>query len=336
MPSVLYLGNNLVSKGSNPTYMGTLGKLLSREGYTVYYASGKANKLLRMIDMIWQFLRKKHKVSYVLIDTYSTQNFYYALVMSRLCRMFKKKYIPILHGGNLPARLENSPKFSEKIFKNAYKNVSPSRYLLEAFQKGGYDNVEFIPNAIGIDNYDYLERDIKDIRLLWVRSFSKIYNPKMAVRVLKELIDRGQKAKLCMVGPYTEESIREVKDLAHKLDVMVKFTGKLPKEEWITLSKNYNVFINTTNFDNMPISVIEAMALGLPIVSTNVGGLPYLIEDGKDGLLVEPDDHKSMADRIISLIDNETFEKKLIKNARLKVEQFNWDIIKHKWLDILK
>ena len=68
----------------------------------------------------------------------------------------------------------------------------------------------------------------------------------------------------------------------------MNFTGKLSKQEWRDLSKDYNVFINTTNFDNTPVSVIEAMALGIPVVSTNVGGLPFLITDKVDGVLVEP------------------------------------------------
>jgi len=79
-----------------------------------------------------------------------------------------------------------------------------------------------------------------------------------------------------MVGPDKDSSLGEAKDLAKQLGVAesVTFTGVLPKAQWHQLSEKFDIFINTTNIDNMPVSIIEAMALGLPIVSTNAGGLP--------------------------------------------------------------
>ena len=112
--------------------------------------------------------------------------------------------------------------------------------------------------------------------------------------------------------------------------------SKLPKKEWIALAENYNIFINTTNFDNMPVSVIEAKALGLAIVSTNVGGIPYLIEDGVDGLLVDQNNVKSMVKAIIQTISDPSATELRIKKARTKVEAFDWNHIKLKWHEILK
>src|SRR5690606_13913603 len=146
-----------------------------------------------------------------------------------------------------------------------------------------------IPNSLELELYAFEEKDFEEVKLLWVRAFANIYNPQLAVHVLKALQDQGLSASLCMVGPDADGSMEAVKQLAKDFNVPVRFTGKLPKKEWLALAKGYNLFINTTNFDNMPVSVIEAMALGLPVVSTNVGGLPYLIDHEKDGLLVEPD-----------------------------------------------
>ena len=116
----------------------------------------------------------------------------------------------------------------------------------------------------------------------------------------------------------------------------VDFPGKLSKPDWIVLSENYNVFINTTNFDNMPVSVIEAMALGLPVVSTNVGGIPFLIEDGVDGLLVPPRDEKTMCDAIIRLHNDKDLSTALALHARRKAEAFDWDVVKQQWFDLLE
>ena len=115
----------------------------------------------------------------------------------------------------------------------------------------------------------------------------------------------------------------------------MNFTGKLTKAEWIKLSNDYNVFINTTDIDNTPLSVIEAMALGLPIVSTDVGGLTFLIENDKDGILVPRQDAGAMVDSIIKLKSDTSLKNKLITNARSKVEKFDWSTTKHKWLDLL-
>ena len=74
-------------------------------------------------------------------------------------------------------------------------------------------------------------------------------------------------------------SMEACKEYAAEEKLPVKFTGKLEKNEWIKISADAGIFINTSNIDNTPVSLMEAMALGLPVVSTNVGGIPYLIED---------------------------------------------------------
>lgn len=335
MKKILYIGNNLNNKKANTSAIQVLGALLEKEGYTLYYASSKTNKVLRLLDMVKACVRLSKKVDYVLIDTYSTTNFYYALVVSQICSFLKLKYIPILHGGNLPSRLESSPFLSELIFKNAYNNISPSLYLLEAFKNAGYKKVEFIPNTIEIEKYAFKKRNLETIDLLWVRSFSEIYNPSLAIKVLKGLKEEGIFATLCMVGPDSDGTLQEVKQFAEELQVEVVFTGKLTKEEWIRLSENYTLFLNTTNFDNMPVSVIEAMALGLPVISTNVGGMPFLIQHKEEGLLVEKENVASFISAIKGLVNTPKETERMANNARKKVETFDWENVKHKWFKVL-
>ena len=152
---------------------------------------------------------------------------------------------------------------------------------------------------------------------------------------MKTLKEEGCDASLTMVGPDADGSLKNVRSLADSLDVRVEFTGKLPKKEWIELSKSHNIFINTTNFDNMPVSVIETMALGLPIVSTNVGGIPYLIEDKVDGVLVNPDSVPEFVSAIKKLLQNTNETHEMAKKARRKVEDFDWSVVKTKWFSVL-
>ena len=316
--------------------MFSLVAYLKSQDYRVRVSSSKRNKLLRLFDMITHVFRYGKWADVVLIDTYSTTNFYYAYVVSQLCRLFKIKYIPILHGGNLPDRLIKSVTKSQKIFKNAYINVAPSGYLKEAFETQGYSNVIHIPNAINISDYQYKSREFDGpIRILWVRAFRTIYNPQLVIKTLKLLLDKGYDAKLCMIGPDVDGSLEDVKQLAGKLKVDVDFKGKMKKQDWILESNNHSVFLNSTNFDNTPLTVIEAMALGMPVVSTNVGGMPFLINNKEDGLLVEADNANQMMEAIIKLYNAPEDTKRMTKNARKKIEGFDWIHVGKQWKTIL-
>ena len=312
-----------------------LTQALEGEGFLVFCKSAFQNKIARVLDMVKGTIVYGYRMDNVLIDTYSTQNFYYAFVVSQVCRLLRLPYIPILHGGNLPQRLEQNPNLSRRLFKPAKVLVSPSIYLKEAFNKQGFTNVVYIPNSLQLQNYPFALRSIDAINILWVRSFSEIYNPCLAVDILKALQDLGYKTTLCMAGPDTDGSLAKVKSRAKALGVTVETPGKLTKAEWIALAKDYNVFINTTNFDNMPVSVIEAMALGLPIVSTNVGGMPFLIEDEVDGLLVPPQNLNAFVAAIVTLKSDPVLAASLAAKARKKVEAFDWALLKADWIKVL-
>jgi len=335
MKNLLYIGNKLSSHGITVTSIETLGLLLEDEGYHLFYASSKKNKIFRLAEMIFRTIQYSRKADYVLIDTYSTYNFWYAFAVSQLCRILNLKYIPKLHGGNLPNRLRKNPKLCSMIFKNAYLNIAPSGYLLEAFKNRGYAELVYIPNTIEIQNYSFLKRDNLQPKLLWVRSLSSIYNPEMALQVLFKLKKDFPQAQLCMVGPDKENKLSGLQQMAEELELDVTFTGKLSKSEWIELSRQYDIFINTTHFDNTPVSVMEAMALGLPVVSTNVGGIPYLLENRKTAILVDDEDTNAMVSGIKEIISDNILSQAMIANALEMVEKFDWNIVKSKWNEIL-
>ncbi len=332
---ILYIGNNLTKKTKYNSTIIVLSSLLEKEGFSVTISSDKINKLLRLMNMCFSLLKYRKSIDYILLDTYSTTNFYYALIVSQLARIFKIRYIPILHGGNLPERLSKNSFLCSLIFKNSYKNIAPSNYLKSAFQKKGYATM-FIPNIIQIENYNFKNRLNLEPKLLWVRAFKEIYNPTMAIKVLHLLKKEFPKAKLCMVGPFVDTTYNKVLELVSELNLekSVEFTGVLLKEDWHKKSEEFDIFINTTNFDNTPVSVMEAMALGLPVVSTNVGGIPFLIEDKLDGLLVPKSNVKEMTKAIVSILNNKNSNLRL--HARDKVEKFSWENNKEKWLKILK
>jgi glycosyltransferase involved in cell wall biosynthesis len=336
MKKLLYIGNKLSEHGYTSTSIETLGEFLENDGYTVYYASSQKNKYFRMIEMISKTISYSNKVDYVLIDTYSTNNFWYAFIISQLCRILKLKYIPKLHGGDLPNRIVKTKFFSRLIFNYAFVNIAPSYYLLNAFKESGYKNLLYIPNTIELDKYISFNKQFKSPKLLWVRSFSVIYNPLMAIKVFINLKMMYPDAELCMVGPKKDNSLEKAIRFAKNHNVEVNFIGKLSKEKWIELSAAYNVFINTTHFDNTPISVIEAMALEIPVVSTNVGGIPYLLKHDYNALLVSDNNIEAMTLQINRIFIEPNLANKLTVNAKESIKSFDWDMVKKQWKDLLR
>ena len=333
--NLLYIGNKLSQHGLNKTTIETLGESLKEEGYEVVSVSSKKNFFFRLFDMIFVLLCNSNKTDYVLIDTYSTKAFWYALITSQLSRILNLKYIPILHGGNLPNRLQNNPVLCRLLFENAWKNVAPSNYLKTIFEAKGFTNTIHIPNTISIENYEFEERKIFQLKLLWVRAFATIYNPVMAVEVLFELQKKYPNASLTMVGPDKDGSLQEVQQKANDLGVFVHFTGQLSKEAWWELAKEHDIFINTTHFDNTPVSILEAMALGLAIVSTNVGGLPFLLTHHENALLVNDGDVLAMYQELENIVTHSEEAYLRTKAARKFVETMGWNRVKEQWNLIL-
>ncbi|MGA9589046.1 MAG: glycosyltransferase family 1 protein, partial [Salegentibacter sp.] len=227
--SILYIGNDLQINSFTATYISFFSRVLKKEGYKVKTASTRSNKGLRLLEMLGLIVRYRKTTDIVLIDTYGAMNFYYAYLVAKTCQFYGLEYIPILHGGNLPDRLEGSNSFSKSLFGKAKLNVAPSEFLYKVFRRAGFNNVRIIPNSIEIENYPFKKREEFRPRLLWVRRFQKRYNPMLALKVLLLLKEKYPEASLCMVGPDKDGSLKACKNLVKKHNLDVRFTGKLKK-----------------------------------------------------------------------------------------------------------
>jgi glycosyltransferase involved in cell wall biosynthesis len=137
-----------------------------------------------------------------------------------------------------------------------------------------------------------------------------------------------------MVGPDKGDgSFEKTMEAANLLGVKdrIEFPGLVPKNDVPHWLNKGDIFLNTTNVDNTPVSVIEAMACGLCIVSTNVGGIPYLLEDGVDALLVPPEDPEAMANAVKRILTDPQLAASLSANARKKAEAFSWEKVLPMW-----
>ena len=286
--------------------------------------------------MVFTVLKNRGENTLIFIDTYSHLAFLYSILISLICRLWKIKYIPILRGGNLPSTISRFSNISKFIFNGSIINIAPSEYIKEEFKKMNISTHK-ISNFIELEKYNFKSRTNLEPNLLWVRSFHKSYNPIMAMHVLNVLKEKYSNSRLTMVGPDKDGTLEECRVLAKdlKLNESIDFKGYMEKDDWINIAKDFDIFINTTNYDNMPVSVIEAMALGFPIISTKVGGIKHLLNDGVDSFLVPKNDVNMMSEKIIELIENTSLAYQFSKKSRENSLKYSWDNIKSKWIEIL-
>ncbi|MDA8819492.1 glycosyltransferase family 4 protein [Schleiferiaceae bacterium] len=313
-------------------------RILRNLGHEVKTSGHSGYQIIRLLSFfLAQIGGRLNGISLILIDVFSTRAFYFAVFCSFFSRLLRIKYGLILHGGNLPARFKTSRRLSRYILNNAVFVSSPSNYLANSAKTHFDIEVIVIPNPIQVTlNSLNLERLN---RIFWVRSLNSIYNPEMAVEVLKEINSAGLDFELIFIGPGDPNRINAVRELAsnYGLSDKVILKGRMEREEWQDFSRNGKYFINTTNVDNTPSSVIEAMALGLIPISTNVGGIPYILEDGADGMLVEANDSRAMAETIVTLEKDEKLIMKLRRNGAEKFkETYSMKKIENAWKSLIK
>lgn len=337
MTNLLLIGNYLSGPKQNQNIWQDLAHHLREGGYSVLTTSNKANKILRLFDMLTTIWRYRKDYDIAQIDVFSGLAFIWAYLSASLLMKIHKPFILTLHGGSLP---EFSSRYTlpvQRLLASANAVTVPSHYLFEKLRPYR-DDLQLIPNAVDISRYPFHRRVSPEPSLIWLRAFHEIYNPELAVEMLYKLRSKFPAARLIMVGPDKGDgSLQSTQQHAAELGLMdsVKFSGSVPKSEVPVWLNKGDIFINTTNFDNTPISVMEAMACGLCVVSTNVGGLPYLLEDNRDALLVPPNDPSAMSVAITCILTEPGLAEKLSENARTKVEQFNWKIILPMWEKML-
>lgn len=336
--SILLIGNYFQNKDGFRYLGDELAEKLIHQGWSVLITSRTQSKLLRLLDMLWTIAFKREQYQAAQIDVFSGPAFTWAEASAWLLYILGRPFVLTLHGGNLPEFAQTHPNRVRRVLSFASKVVTPSKYLCESFISIQPD-IQVIPNPIELERYSFRQRNKAEPKLIWLRAFHEIYNPSLAPRILAELVAKYPNIHLIMVGPDKGDgSLQRMLSAAETLGVKkrIMITGPVPRDQVPDWLAKGDIFINTTNIDNTPISVIEAMACGLCIVSTNVGGLPYLLEDGVDALLVPPDDPKAMADSVDRILAEPKLAASLSENARKKAEGFSWSRILPVWEDLFQ
>lgn len=293
-----------------------------------------SNRYLRLLSMVWTLLRARHRIAIQALSVYSGPSFVVADICSQMGKMLGQKLILHLHGGALPELFDRRPDWTRRVLSRADVIVVPSPFLGRAAARLGFKSL-VIPNVIDLDDYPYRRRNRIQPRLFWMRSFHPIWNPAMAIHVLALIRREGWDAQMVMGGP-DKGQLQATRRLAQALRVAehVKFAGFLGPKEKALEGNIADIFLNTNRIDNMPVAVIEACAMGLPVVSTNVGGLPDVLTDGRTGLLVASEDNEAMAKCVNRLLADPVLCGSLSDNGRHVAERCSWPVVGHQWLQL--
>ncbi len=336
-PGLLIVGNFLSQHTATRGVCEDLAERLRDAGLEVVTASARRHPLARLADMLATAGRSRHRYRVAQVDVYSGRSFRWAELVCARLRQLAKPYVLTLHGGNLPEFGQRAPRRLARLLGRAAAVTAPSGYLVEAMRPFRAD-VELIPNGIDCQRYRFRRRDTVLPKLVWLRAFHHIYNPSLALRVLAGVLRSSPGATLTMIGPDKGDgSLEATRRLAIDLGLSerVVFCGGVPKSEVPSWLDRHDLFLNTSNTDNAPVSVVEPLACGLAVTSTRVGGIGHLLVDGEDSLLVPPDDAPAMAAALRRLLEEPGLASRLARAGRVKAESHDWSRLVPRWVALL-
>jgi len=332
-PTLLLIGNHLYSPNLNKNVWHYMAERLSARGWKLTTTSNQLFPPFRLLDMVWTILTKHKQYNLAQIDVFSEKAFIWSEVCTCFLRILHKPIILTLHGGKLPEFAAKHPKRVTRVLESADRVISPSPYHQKELAKY-HPDIRLIPNPIDLQESIYLHRGQVRPKLIWVRAFHKVYNPSMVPKVLKRLLPDFPNIHIIMIGPDKGDgSLPTMLSLANQIGVRdhIEITGKISHPEIPRYLSKGDIYINTTNYDTAPRSLLEAMANGLCVVSTDVGGIPWLVNHDVDGLLVPARDPQAMADAVKRILTEPGLSSKLSANARKKAENHDWSIILPQW-----
>jgi glycosyltransferase involved in cell wall biosynthesis len=260
---------------------------------------------------------------------------YYGFVLSVvpaivLAKLFGKKTIINYRTGEAEKFFRGWGRHFLWVMRWADEVVSPSGYLVDVFAKFGVRG-RSIFNIIDTGKFNFRER--KRLRPVFLsnRSLESLYNIECIFRAFAIISRRFPDAKLIVANDGIERE--NLKRAAREMNLKsIEFVGLVAHDKIAELYDAADVYLNSPNMDCMPGSLIECFASGLPVVSTDAGGIPYIVTDGETGLLAATNDHEALAAKAIYLLENAAAAQAIIDNARKECAKYSWEAIRPQWL----
>src|SRR5262245_17434219 len=234
------------------------------------------------------------------------------------------------HSGEAPDHLRRSALARRVLRSWVDLNVVPSPFLRDVLASFDIPAL-VVANTIDLRQFRYRVRDPLRPRLLSTRNFEPLYNVACVLRAFARVQGRWPEASLTLVGGGSQGQalaalVEELK-LRH-----VTFTGRVAPADIARYYDDADIYLQTPSIDNMPLSVLEAFASGLPVVSTRVGGVSSMLSDGVHGLLAPDGDDAAVAAQVMRLLDDPARARRLAAAAHESCATYAWPVVREGWL----
>jgi glycosyltransferase involved in cell wall biosynthesis len=262
---------------------------------------------------------------------------YWSFVLAPLpailaARSFGKRVVLNYHSGEAADHLARWGSLVHPWLRLADEIVVPSEYLHDVFAQHGY-RTHVIRNIVDTSRFRYMERKPLRPRLLSTRNLEPHYRVDNTLEAFVRVQAYYPAATLTVVGYGSQEG--PLRQLATALGVEgIRFVGRVEPDDMPRLYDEADIFVNSSVIDNQPVSVLEAFASGLPVVSTGVGGLAALVRDGETGRIVPSGDPGAMAEAITTVLRNPEQTVAMARRARQEAEQYTWSHVRDAWATV--
>ena len=292
-------------------------------------------RLLFYIINLWQVAGRVDVFHIMANSGWSWHLFTVPAVWIAKCR--KVPTVINYRGGEAEKFFSQSFKYVKPTLNASASIIVPSKFLEEVFSKRGIET-QIIANIIDLDRFKKIESKTEQgyPHLLITRNLELIYDNETAIRAFHEVTTHYPNAQLTIAG--TGPELENLQSLVKQLELSskVKFTGRVDTLDMPALYQSADVMLNPSRVDNMPNSILEALASGVPVVTTNVGGIPYMVEHNKTALLVDPQQPSVMSKAIRQVIEDDQCHQNLVKSGLDLVKQFAWSEVSQHWISLYK
>lgn len=249
-----------------------------------------------------------------------------------ISKLFGRKTILNYRSGEADDHLRRWRRTAIPTMRLVDSIVTPSEYLVDVFAGHGLQ-AQYIYNIVDLNRFRFRRREPLSPTFLANRNFEPLYNVGCVVRAFALVQQQYPESRLTLVGDGSER--RSLEQLVTDLKLEnVEFLGRVSPDQMPQLYDDAEIYLNSPNIDNMPGSILEAFAAGTPVVSTDAGGIPYIVTDRKTGLLVSLDDHNAMAARVVELLSNEELARSIATAALRECERYRWETVRDQWLTL--